>query len=697
MNEDKVDKHRSFTVNLKHDGIFSPHPFSYINGDEKQITDINFEGISYADLRELVRNLVHAPIFSLYYCKVGKTSAHRLCNLKNDADVQKFLKVGYESKWVVDLYTEQFGYDAMDYKNSNGMDYESGDSSDAYCSSDEEAIDYVDFFHKGEENVAIKSITTNDLFLTKLCSNHGHFRGFINEPIPNSDDVHMEGPDLSTLEPKHKVQRANYEVVGGYQLWYEKNDWRQLLVFCGKDVTTGRKGQVTFKLNKVKTKSNKKNYGEGTSSDGEGSSRHYETPLASGIIKEKTVSPKWTKSNLSADKQPKGKPICEFRLWASWMGSENPFQIKSLKAEHMCARNYNLSSLVTNKWIAHQIKKEIIAEPFITLLKMKVAIREKFLINVSLGQYTNPGSTCILEEEVIEHGNKYFHKMYICFKGVAYGWKAGCRRVIGLDGCFLKHTCKGELLTTVGRDANNQMYPIAWAVVRVGNNPNWSWFLSLLQEDLQLVSQKKWFEAYQFSIKPVYGSNMWKKQNKQPLFLPIIRRMPGRQKKNRIKAPGESNTQVSRVGRQMTCNNCYEKGHNKRARDKELVPKPPKVKKQHEIRMEPDFSHYASNKRGRRGSRGGTVGGRGETNDVKGVQEELAKVGEKGGRGRNGSRRAVRVGRGRGRGENSSTSLRLVDEQPGWRLTVEELVEEAHTTPNGKGKEADTSATPEPS
>ncbi|GKD07184.1 splicing factor, partial [Tanacetum coccineum] len=35
-------------------------------------------------------------------------------------------------------------------------------------------------------------------------------------------------------------------------------------------------------------------------------------------------------------------------------------------------------------------------------------------------------------------------------------------------------------------DANNQMYHIAWAVVKVENNENWCWFLSLLQEDLEL-------------------------------------------------------------------------------------------------------------------------------------------------------------------------------------------------------------------
>lgn len=38
----------------------------------------------------------------------------------------------------------------------------------------------------------------------------------------------------------------------------------------------------------------------------------------------------------------------------------------------------------------------------------------------------------------------------------------------------------------MGRDANNQMYPIAWAVVRVENAENWKWFLSLVHDDLSL-------------------------------------------------------------------------------------------------------------------------------------------------------------------------------------------------------------------
>ncbi|GKA62895.1 calcium/proton exchanger [Tanacetum coccineum] len=154
---------------------------------------------------------------------------------------------------------------------------------------------------------------------------------------------------------------------------------------------------------------------------------------------------------------------------------------------------------------------------FHSLLENENEIGEKFLINVSLGQCkiakqralfdyegglkehygrlweyrqvildSNPGFTCRLDDGKTKSGNYYFRRIYVCFKGVKDGWLAGCRKVIRLDGCFLKHTCRGELLVAMGRDANNQMYPIAWVVVKVENNENWCWFISLIQKDLQL-------------------------------------------------------------------------------------------------------------------------------------------------------------------------------------------------------------------
>nr|KAJ0209995.1 hypothetical protein LSAT_V11C400161160 [Lactuca sativa] len=99
---------------------------------------------------------------------------------------------------------------------------------------------------------------------------------------------------------------------------------------------------------------------------------------------------------------------------------------------------------------------------------------------------TNPGSTVKLDVEDGPDGKKYFSKFYCCFQGFKQGWIEGCRRIIGLDGCFLKGVCKGELLCAIGRDANDKIYPIAWAVVSLEDKQNWKWFLELLIYDLDL-------------------------------------------------------------------------------------------------------------------------------------------------------------------------------------------------------------------
>jgi len=59
-----------------------------------------------------------------------------------------------------------------------------------------------------------------------------------------------------------------------------------------------------------------------------------------------------------------------------------------------------------------------------------------------------------------------------------------CRPIIGLDDCFLKGKYKGELLSVVGRDSNDQLLPLAYAVVEVENKETWTWFLELLIGDL---------------------------------------------------------------------------------------------------------------------------------------------------------------------------------------------------------------------
>ena len=74
----------------------------------------------------------------------------------------------------------------------------------------------------------------------------------------------------------------------------------------------------------------------------------------------------------------------------------------------------------------------------------------------------NPDNTIVIKtKRTVPIALSYFQMIYFCFAALKEGFKVGCRKMIGLDGCFLKGLVKGEILTAVGRDANNQMYPIA--------------------------------------------------------------------------------------------------------------------------------------------------------------------------------------------------------------------------------------------
>ncbi|XP_078447622.1 uncharacterized protein LOC144716378 [Wolffia australiana] len=108
-------------------------------------------------------------------------------------------------------------------------------------------------------------------------------------------------------------------------------------------------------------------------------------------------------------------------------------------------------------------------------------------------QKVNMNSTFQLEvEHDIHNSLARFNRLYICLESLARGFLEGCRPVIGLDGCFLKTKLKGQLLSAVGRDGNNQMFPIAWVVVEGENQASWTWFISLLMTDLGIVDGYGW-------------------------------------------------------------------------------------------------------------------------------------------------------------------------------------------------------------
>ncbi|XP_076905840.1 uncharacterized protein LOC143561732 [Bidens hawaiensis] len=79
-----------------------------------------------------------------------------------------------------------------------------------------------------------------------------------------------------------------------------------------------------------------------------------------------------------------------------------------------------------------------------------------------------------------------FKRIYVCFGALKQGFKAIGRDLLGLDGAFMKGPFTGQILSVVGVDPNNGIYPVSFAVVETENLSSWTWFLENLGDDLDL-------------------------------------------------------------------------------------------------------------------------------------------------------------------------------------------------------------------
>lgn len=105
---------------------------------------------------------------------------------------------------------------------------------------------------------------------------------------------------------------------------------------------------------------------------------------------------------------------------------------------------------------------------------------------------TNPGSTTLLMERTLANTVRIFQRLFVVFEAQASGFVKGCRPIIGLDACHLKWPFLGQLMHAVGRDANDQMYPIAIAAVEAELKDSWLWFLENLLQMIGRLEEHGW-------------------------------------------------------------------------------------------------------------------------------------------------------------------------------------------------------------
>ena len=204
-------------------------------------------------------------------------------------------------------------------------------------------------------------------------------------------------------------------------------------------------------------------------------------------------------------------------------GKNGGMCVKTLNPNHTCYRTFN-NTRATSDFLASHYKDKIYRNPKISVKDLVDEAKAEMRLNVStskmkrakrklltemegsfVAEFTqleayadqvkrcNPGSKCEidLDKDKLKEGKRVFKRMFICFDALKRGWKEGCRPIIGLDGSFLKGKVKGEVLVAVGKDASNQIFPIAWAVTDKENKLNWKWFIQWLVMELDIQDQRK--------------------------------------------------------------------------------------------------------------------------------------------------------------------------------------------------------------
>ncbi|XP_013619235.1 PREDICTED: uncharacterized protein LOC106325726, partial [Brassica oleracea var. oleracea] len=209
---------------------------------------------------------------------------------------------------------------------------------------------------------------------------------------------------------------------------------------------------------------------------------------------------------------------CPWRIYCSYERRRHKMQIKVYVNEHTCLRS-GYSKMLKTSSIAMLFEERLRLNPKLTRTEMADEIKREYNLIVTEEQCgkaksklyrqrkasheahfsriwdyqaeilrTNPYSTMEIETVPgpVLQSKQRFNRLYMCFAAQRETWIDTCRPIIGLDGAFLKWDIKGQLLAAIGRDGDNRIFPIAWAVVEVENNINWEWFVKHLKEDLGL-------------------------------------------------------------------------------------------------------------------------------------------------------------------------------------------------------------------
>lgn len=204
---------------------------------------------------------------------------------------------------------------------------------------------------------------------------------------------------------------------------------------------------------------------------------------------------------------------CNWHVAMKHIKSLNPHDFicySYMESHNGCSETWN-NSKITSEWLVQRYMEKIKANPSIPISSLRQNVDEQFKCKISRSkaykvrrkalykirgtveeQYkilydykeellrTHANSTVEIKFRPISDGSRpRFMRWYCCLGPLKVGWRSVCRPIVFLDGCVIKDVYKVHILTAIGVDPNNGIWPFAWAVVDKEAKAQWKWFIKL--------------------------------------------------------------------------------------------------------------------------------------------------------------------------------------------------------------------------
>ncbi|KMZ56049.1 Mutator-like transposase-like protein [Zostera marina] len=213
------------------------------------------------------------------------------------------------------------------------------------------------------------------------------------------------------------------------------------------------------------------------------------------------------------------KEGCPWRVHVAKCPGLSTFSIRTLQPQHTCEGVQNLHHQQASVgWVARSVEAQLRDNPQYKPKEILEDIREKHGVAVSYMQawrgkersmaavhgtfeegyrllpsycdqliQMNPGSIALY---YTTGQDNCFERLFISYQASIYGFLNACRPLLELDRAELKGKYLGSLLCASAIDAEDTVFPLAFAIVGSESGDNWMWFLSELRKLLGLNTDK---------------------------------------------------------------------------------------------------------------------------------------------------------------------------------------------------------------